>query len=173
MYAVIELGGRQWKVEPGTRLDVHRLTGEPGTTHTVERVLLTHDGQAIRVGHPYVDGAKVLCDVVEHRLGPKVISYHYRRRENWRKTVGHRQTLSRLIVKEVQLPDGSSAKVLAATHTTKAGSPAPLGRQKSPVAEDAGTAAPAREPAVPRATAKGKIAKAPKATPKRSMPDGA
>ncbi len=124
MYAVIELGGRQWKVEPGTRLDVHRLAGEPGTTHTVERVLLTHDGQAMRVGRPYVEGATVLCDVVEHRLGPKVISYHYRRRENWRKTVGHRQTLSRLVVKEVQLLDGSSAKAPADVRTTEAENPA-------------------------------------------------
>ena len=56
--------------------------------------------------------------MVEHRLGPKVISYHYRRRENWRKTVGHRQKLSRLVVKEVHLPDDSSAKVLAAARTS-------------------------------------------------------
>ncbi|OGX28467.1 MAG: 50S ribosomal protein L21 [Omnitrophica WOR_2 bacterium RIFCSPHIGHO2_02_FULL_67_20] len=118
MYAVIELGGRQWKVEPGTRLDVHRLAVQAGTTHTVERVLLTHDGQAMRIGRPYVEGAAVVCEVVEHRLGPKVISYHYRRRENWRKTVGHRQKLSRLVVKEVHLPDDSSAKVLAAARTS-------------------------------------------------------
>ena len=109
MYAVIELGGRQWKVEPGTRLDVNRLAVQAGTMHTVERVLLAHDGQAMRIGRPYVEGATVICEVVEHRLGPKVISYHYRRRENWRKTVGHRQRLSRLVVKEVHLPDGSSA----------------------------------------------------------------
>lgn len=162
MYAVIELGGRQWKVEPGTRLDVHRLVGEPGTTHTVERVLLTHDGQAMRVGHPYVEGATVLCDLVEHRLGPKVISYHYRRRENWRKTVGHRQKLSRLVVKEVHLPDGSSAKALAAARTTEASirQRSLADRRGSPVAEGGGTA-PAREPAAVAKTSARATRKAP------------
>ena len=125
MYAVIEVGGHQWKVEPGTRLDVNRLVTEVGSTHTVERVLLAHDGQAMRVGRPYVDGAKVVCEVVEHRLGPKVISYHYRRRENWRKTRGHRQRLSRLVVKEVQLPDGHSAAAPDAARTAPTPQPAP------------------------------------------------
>jgi large subunit ribosomal protein L21 len=110
MYAVIELGGRQWKVEPGSRIDVNRVTGEVGATHTVERVLIAYDGQAMQVGRPYLNGAKVICEVIEHRLGPKVVSYHFRRRENWRKTVGHRQPLSRLEVKELRLPDGSSVK---------------------------------------------------------------
>jgi large subunit ribosomal protein L21 len=108
MYAVIELGGRQWKVEPGSRIDVNRLADEVGAMHTVERVLIAYDGQSMQVGRPYLSGAKVICEVIEHRLGPKVVSYHYRRRENWRKTVGHRQPLSRLEVKELRLPDGSS-----------------------------------------------------------------
>lgn len=101
MYAIIELGGRQWKVEQGTKLEVNRLPAEAGGTYAVERILLTRNGQEIHIGRPYVPGAKVICEVLEHRLGPKVISYHYRRRENWRKTVGHRQPLTRLIVKEI------------------------------------------------------------------------
>ena len=72
-----------------------------GVEHTVERILLAHDGSQVQVGRPYVEGAKVICEVLEHRLGPKVISYHFRRRENWRRTVGHRQPLSRLVVKEI------------------------------------------------------------------------
>lgn len=103
MYAIIELGGRQWKVEPGTRLEVNRLAGAAGSTHTVERVLFAHDGAQAQVGRPYVPGAQVVCEVVEHRQGPKVISFHFRRRENWRKTVGHRQPLTRLIVKDILL----------------------------------------------------------------------
>ena len=147
MYAVIELGGRQWKVEPGTRLDVHRLAAEVGATHTIERVLFTHDGQAGRVGRPYVEGAAVVCEVVEHRLGPKVISYHYRRRENWRKTVGHRQTLSRLIVREVQLPGGVSARSPEAAQT------APAGKRSRPPkasAPKAGTPGAGRKAAAPK-----------------------
>jgi len=103
MYAVIEVGGRQWKVEPGTRLDVNRVSAAVGSQHLVERVLLAHDGTQVRIGTPYVRGAKVVCEVVEERKGPKVVSFHFRRRENWRKKVGHRQSLSRLMVKEIKL----------------------------------------------------------------------
>jgi large subunit ribosomal protein L21 len=134
MYAVIEVGGRQWKVEPGSRLDVNRLVVEVGSVHPVERVLLAHDGQEARVGRPYIEGAKVLCEVIEHRLGPKVISYHFRRRENWRKTVGHRQPLTRLVVKELQLPGGK-------TITAAAEKPKPM-TAKKPAAPKAATHSP-------------------------------
>ena len=123
MYAIIELGGRQWKVEPGSRVDINRVTGAVGSQLPVEHVLLAHDGAQSHVGRPYVAGAKVICEVVEHRLGPKEISYHFRRRENWRKTVGHRQPLSRLIVKDILLPGTSvsaePAKVAAIAHVPK------------------------------------------------------
>ena len=101
MYAIVELGGRQWKVEPGARLEVNRLPDAVGAQHVVERVLFAQNGEQLQVGRPYVAGTKVICQVVEHRLGPKTISYHYRRRENWRKTRGHRQPLTRLVVKEI------------------------------------------------------------------------
>jgi len=128
MYAIIELGGRQWKVETGTQFDINRVSTEVGGRHSVERVLLAHDGQALQVGRPYVQGAKVVCEVLAHRLGPKVISYHFRRRENWRKTVGHRQPLSRLVVKEIVLGGGSAvaeapAKAIA---KPKASAPKPV-----------------------------------------------
>jgi len=103
-YAIIEVGGRQWRVEPGTRLDVNRVSGAVGTQLPVEQVLLAHDGTQAHVGRPYVRGAAVVCEVLEHRLGPKAISYHFRRRENWRKTVGHRQPLTRLMVKDIIVP---------------------------------------------------------------------
>jgi len=103
MYAIIQAGGRQWRVEPGSRLDINRISGEVGAQHAVERVVLAHDGERVRIGQPFVPGAKVLCEIIEHRRGPKTISYHYRRRENWRKTVGHRQNLTRLVVKDIQV----------------------------------------------------------------------
>ena len=109
MYAIVEVGGRQWKVQPGSRLDVNRVPTAVGAQHAVERILLAHDGQQVQVGRPYVQGAKVICEVLAHRLGPKEISYHFRRRENWRKTVGHRQPLTRLVVKEI-IVSGATAK---------------------------------------------------------------
>src|SRR3989338_222047 len=101
MYAVIEVGGRQWKVEAGTRLDVNRIDRAVGGQVPIDRGLVAHDGAQLRGGRPYVPGATVAYEVVEHRLGPKEISYHFRRRENWRKTVGHRQPLTRLVVKDI------------------------------------------------------------------------
>ena len=106
MYAIIEVSGRQWRVEPGTQLDVNRVPSEVGATHTVDRVLLAYDGEEVKVGRPYLEGAQVVCEVLTHRLGPKEISYHFRRRENWRKTVGHRQSLTRLVVKDIMLAGG-------------------------------------------------------------------
>ena len=103
MYAIMELGGRQWKVEQGSRLDVNRLSATVGAAYTVEQVLFAHDGTQAQVGRPYIPGAKVVCEVLEHRLGSKVISFHFRRRENWRKKTGHRQRLTRLLVKEITL----------------------------------------------------------------------
>ena len=113
MYAIVELGGRQWKVEPGARLDINRLPDAVGAQHVVERVLFAQNGEQLQVGRPYLSDAKVICEVVEHRLGPKEISYHFRRRENWRKTRGHRQPLTRLVVKEIVV-GGASAKPHAA-----------------------------------------------------------
>lgn len=122
MYAIIELGGRQWKVEPGSRLDVNRLAAAVGAAHAVDHVLLAQDGDRLELGRPYVKGATVVCEVLEHRLGPKEITYKYRRRENWRKTVGHRQPLTRLVVKHIVLEGGpaSVAEPAAATAEKRA-----------------------------------------------------
>lgn len=109
MYAIVEAGGRQWKVEPGTRLAINRIPAAVGTQHTMAQVLLAHDGARAQIGRPYVQGASVVCEVLDHRLGPKTIAYHFRRRENWRKTVGHRQPLTTLLVKEITLSDKGQA----------------------------------------------------------------
>jgi large subunit ribosomal protein L21 len=101
MYAVVEVGGRQWRVEPGTQLTVNRIGGDVGSAHVVEQVLLASDGTAVQIGKPYCRGAKVLCEVLEHARGPKSITYKFRRRENWRKTRGHRQPITKLLVKEI------------------------------------------------------------------------
>ncbi|MBI2884686.1 MAG: 50S ribosomal protein L21 [Candidatus Omnitrophica bacterium] len=103
MYAIVELGGRQWRVEPGMRLTVNRLPEAIGGHHTVEKVLLASDGKTVQVGRPYCAGAKVLCEVVEQPRGKKIRSYKFRRRENYRRTVGHRQDLTTLLVKEIAL----------------------------------------------------------------------
>lgn len=103
MYAIVEAGGRQWRVEPGSQLVINRLAAEVGSQHVLARVLLASDGGQVQVGRPYLSEAQVLCEVLEHHKGPKTISYKFRRRENYRRTRGHRQTLTRLLVKTIKL----------------------------------------------------------------------
>ena len=150
MYVIVEAGGRQWKVEPGSQLDINRVSTEVGATHTLERVLLAHDGQQVQIGRPYLTGTKVVCEVLAHPRGPKRIAYHFRRRENWRKTVGHRQDLSRLLVKEI-LHAGQAAKAAVAgttskTRTPKAGAPKTAGTKKPAKTAQPTTAAKSTKP---------------------------
>ena len=111
MYAIIEAGGRQWRVEAGTQVTVNRVGAEVGGQHVIDRVLLASDGAAVRVGRPYLKGAKVVCEVLEQRQGPKTIAYKFRRRENYRKTKGHRQQLTKLLVKDIHVSDDQTSDV--------------------------------------------------------------
>src|SRR3990167_6279359 len=123
MYAIVELGGRQWKVEPGVRLDVNRLPDAVGSQHVVDRVLFAQHDDQRSFGRPYVADAKVVCEVVDRHLGPKEISYHFRRRENWRNPAGPRQPLTRLVVKEIVFGGAVAAPKEAAPKKASAAKP--------------------------------------------------
>ena len=161
MYAVVEAGGRQWKLEPGSQLEINRIVAEVGSPHTIERVLLAHDAGAVQVGRPYVAGAKVVCEVLAHPLGQKTISYHFRRRENWRKTRGHRQPLTRLLVKDILVGNTSA---LAATEAASLRASRPVLRIDDPAGLEIGPEAKAR--VAPKAAAS--HAAKPKAAPARA-----
>ena len=153
MYAIVEVGGRQWKVEPGSRLDVNRVPTEVGATHTVDRVVFAQDGAQIQVGRPYVPDARVVCEVLAHLRGPKVISYHFRRRENWRKTVGHRQRLSRLQVQEIVVGGvtASRAAVVEAAPGAPPAAPKAAAKPKAQAKPKAKSVEPPKTPVVKRA----------------------
>lgn len=151
MYAIVEVGGRQWKVEPGTRLEINRIPTAVGSMHTVERIVFAQDGSQIQVGRPYVPDAKIVCEVLAHLRGPKVISYHFRRRENWRKTRGHRQELSRLQVKEIVIGGISVGRQAAAQAASAIEAPATT-KEKQPASKPkAKGAEPPKAPTVRRA----------------------
>jgi large subunit ribosomal protein L21 len=103
MYAVIETGGKQYRVEPGDVLDVERLA-EPGEDGSVEldRVLLVGDDDGVRVGTPVVDGASVRASLVRDTRGPKIRIFKYKRRKGFRRTKGHRQELHRIRIEDIQ-----------------------------------------------------------------------
>ncbi len=112
-YAVIETGGKQYRVGEGQVLDVERLEGEAGSMITLDRVLAQSDGNALTVGAPTVAGAAVTAEVVEHLRAPKVISFKKQRRKGYKKKIGHRQALTRIKIVQLGAKTESTNKMAA------------------------------------------------------------
>ncbi len=170
MYAVIETGGKQYRVEVGTELQVELLDVEPGKTIVLDRVLLVADGDTSSIGRPLVADASVSAEVVRQIRGEKLISFKYRPKARSRVKKGHRQELTVLRISDITL-DGKSA----AKSALKAQGDARTERQRleeaaaAQGAKDAelaaklavGTVAPAKSPVKGNGTAaRGKIAPA-------------
>jgi large subunit ribosomal protein L21 len=109
MYAVIETGGKQYRVEVGTELEVERLDVEPGEAITLDRVLLIADGAEASIGRPIVADAVVAAEVLRQDRGEKVISFKYRPKARRRVKKGHRQELTVIRVTDVRLGGRSAA----------------------------------------------------------------
>jgi len=110
MYAVIETGGKQYRVEVGTELEVELLDVEPGKTITIDRVLLVADGDDSTIGRPLVADASVSAEVVNQTRGPKLIAFKYRPKARSRVKKGHRQELTVLRIADITLGGKSAAK---------------------------------------------------------------
>jgi large subunit ribosomal protein L21 len=110
MYAVIETGGKQYRVEVGTQLEVELLDVEPGQSITLDRVLLVADGADATVGTPTVDGAAVEAEVVGATRGEKVIAFKYRPKARRRVKKGHRQDLTVLRIADIRVGGKSAAE---------------------------------------------------------------
>jgi large subunit ribosomal protein L21 len=102
MYAVLETGGKQYRVTAGDTLEIERLTVEAGQPVTFDRVLLVNADGKLSVGNPTVAAATVLADVVEHKRGEKLIAFKMKRRKGYHRTVGHRQELTVVKIKEIK-----------------------------------------------------------------------
>lgn len=101
MYAVLQTGGKQYRVEAGDLLEIELVAAEPGQPYVFDQVLLVNNEGKVSVGAPTVAGAKVVADVVEHIRGEKKIAFKFRRRKGYHRTVGHRQELTVVKVKEI------------------------------------------------------------------------
>jgi len=101
-YAIFKAAGQQFRVSPGDSLQVPSLDVEPGKKVTFDEVLLTSDGEKIKMGTPMVKGAKVTAEVVEHGRGPKLQIFKFKRRKNYRKKTGHRQGYTQIVIKDVK-----------------------------------------------------------------------
>jgi len=109
MYAVIETGGKQYKVELGTELEVELLDVEPGQEINLERILMVGDGETTAIGQPIVADAAVSAQVLRRDRGVKTISFKYRPKARRRVKKGHRQELTILKITEVRLGSKSAA----------------------------------------------------------------
>jgi large subunit ribosomal protein L21 len=114
MYAIVETGGKQYRVKPGDTIAVERLSAEPGEVLDLGRVLLiagNGDGPT-RVGTPGVDGAVVRAEVVEQARGEKIIVFRYKSKVRYRRRTGHRQSLTRVRITDILLDGESSVAVV-------------------------------------------------------------
>src|SRR6267143_1258702 len=112
MYAVIETGGKQYRVEVGTELEVETLDAEPGQAITLDRVLLVADGDEAAIGRPLVADAAVHAEVLRRDRGEKLIIFKYRPKARSRVKKGHRQNHTILRITDVRLGSRSAAEAV-------------------------------------------------------------
>ncbi len=101
MYAIIRSGGKQYRVEPGSEIQVDLLHSEPGAEFETDQVLLMNDGSTTRIGTPTIAGVVVKGTIVDHIKGKKIIVFKMKRRKGYRRTQGHRQQYTRLKIDSI------------------------------------------------------------------------
>jgi large subunit ribosomal protein L21 len=161
MYAVIQTGGKQYRVEVGTELAVELLEVEPGQEITLERVLLVADGDEAAIGRPVVDGASVSATVLRNDRADKVISFKYKPKARRRVKKGHRQEQTVLRITDVTLNGKSAAAEARAAAEAK--------RTERQRLEEAAATQAAADAAL-AATLAGKAAEAAEAAPQAEAP---
>ena len=103
MYAVVETGGKQYRVTEGEEMKVEKLSGEPNEELSLDKVLLIGDGKDIKIGRPYLKGAACICRILSQEKDKKKRVYKHRRRKGSQTMKGHRQRLTRLKVERIQM----------------------------------------------------------------------
>jgi large subunit ribosomal protein L21 len=101
MYAVIETGGKQYRVAPGESIDVETLTGEVGVEVEFDRVLAVMDGEAVKAGTAALGSARVKGTITAQGRGAKTLVFKFKRKKQYKRTIGHRQNYTRVQVNEI------------------------------------------------------------------------
>lgn len=164
MYAVIETGGKQYRVEVGTELEVELLEVAPGDAITLDRVLLVADGDTAAIGRPLVENASVAAQVVRQTRGEKLISFKYRPKARRRVKKGHRQELTVLRISDIVLNGKSAAADAAKAAEAKLTERQRLEEAARRQAEADAALAAKLKPAAPKEPTPEKAEKATKAT---------
>ena len=155
-YAIVDLAGKQFRVEAGQELQVPSRTGEPGGNIQLDRILLLHDGNTTHFGAPTIAGASVDATILSHGRERKITIFKFRRRKGYQKKQGHRQTYTLLRVNSISLSAEKSEKASPPT-ATKGTGPSEAGRLtvKAPSEKPVKTGAKAgKSPAARKTTAK-------------------
>lgn len=175
MYAVIETGGKQYRVELGSEIEVDRMDVEPGQTIDIDRVLLIADGEEAAIGQPVVDGARVSASVLRQSRGDKIVVFKYKPKARTRVKQGHRADLTVLRIADIAWAGRSAAdeqatidKQQRAAAEVAAKAAAAQAAADAALAEKLAAAAAAAAPAAPAAAKPAK-----KAKPKAAETDAA
>jgi len=175
MYAVVNSGGKQYKVQKGEVLRVEKLSGDVGSSVTFDRVLMFSDGESVSIGQPLLDGVSVEGHIVEQGKAKKIIVFKYKRRKRFRRKKGHRQEFTAILIdsinaKGTKAEKGAEPKAEAKEPEVKKAAPKEAAAQK----EEVKKAAPKKETAIKAETKKAapkketvKKAPAKKAAPKK------
>lgn len=101
-FAIIETGGKQYRVSAGKKIKVEKLYGEAGAGFVFDKVLLTSDGENVKVGAPYLEGARVESKIVRHARSKKVIVFRFHSKNRFKKKKGHRQEFTEVEIGEIK-----------------------------------------------------------------------
>jgi large subunit ribosomal protein L21 len=161
MFAVIRTGGKQYRVAPNDIIEIEKIAGKPGDIIELAEVMLL-GGDSPKTGNPTIAGALVAAEVIEQKRGEKIIVFKKKRRKNYRRKNGHRQSLTALRITEI-LTDGKKPSKVAAR-------PEPKKAEKKPESKPEAKAKPQTKPAKKEAKPAARKPAAGKASAKKPAP---
>ena len=102
MNATIETGGKQYRVSSGDEIKVEKLQGEAGDTVTFDHVLLTTDGEDVKIGRPYLENSEVIGKIIQQGKNRKILTLKYKRRKGYHRKIGHRQPFTLVRIENIE-----------------------------------------------------------------------
>jgi large subunit ribosomal protein L21 len=102
-YAVVDIGGKQYRISTGDVIRVEKMKEDPGTNVVLDKVLLVSTDEEVKTGRPFIDGATVEAKVLEHGKEEKVLVFKFKRKKNYRRLRGHRQPFTDLQIGEIKV----------------------------------------------------------------------
>lgn len=145
MYAVVNSGGKQYKVQQGQILRVEKISGDVGSPVTFDRVLMFSDGENVSIGQPALENIAVEGHIVEQGKAKKVIVFKYKRRKRYRRKKGHRQDFTAVLIDSIKPKDSKTGKTSESKDDSKAEATKTEAVKATPEKKEAKKAAPKEE----------------------------